>query len=48
MAALYVIALRATPAFFISPSSATARSHCPPFSHALMAALYVIVSGATP
>ena len=43
-----VMAFGATPAACISPSSASARSHCPPFSHALMAALYVIVSLATP
>jgi hypothetical protein len=32
----------------ICSSSSTARSHCPPYSHADIAALYEITSGATP
>jgi hypothetical protein len=43
-----VITSGATPFAAISSSSSSARSHCPPFSHAEIAVLYEITSGATP
>ena len=48
MAALNVMTFGSETALCISSSSASARSHCPPFSHAEMAALKQITSGSTP
>jgi hypothetical protein len=45
---LYVWTTGCTPAATISSNVALARSHCPPFSYALMRALCVMTSGCTP